>query len=195
MKNYLTTKNIIAAIWIVFLIFCVGYVVTHREVFTAQAIADFLTQFKTSVFITYFVVSILRGLTLVPSTPLVLAGTILFPAEPFLVLTISIIGILFSSTMLYYFSDYLGFGNYLERKHPAKIDKIKNRMQKSGGFAFIFIWAFFPLVPTDAVCYVAGILKINFARFLAAVGFGEIIICSIYIFFYSYLISFLPFLS
>ncbi len=190
MKKFLTTKNIIAAIWILFLIFCVGYVLTHREVFTAQAIADFLTQFKTSIFITYFIVSILRGLTLVPSTPLVLAGTILFPSEPFSVLAISISGIIFSSTMIYFFSDYLGFGAYLERKHSQKIIKIKDQLQKPTGTFFVFFWSFFPIVPTDAICYVAGILKMNFAKFIIAVGLGELLTCSIYIFFYSYIVHF-----
>jgi uncharacterized membrane protein YdjX (TVP38/TMEM64 family) len=190
MRKFLTTKNIIAAIWIIFLIFCVGYVITHREVFTAQAIAEFLTQFKTSIFVTYFVVSILRGLTLVPSTPLVLAGTILFPSDPFLVLAISISGIIFSSTMIYFFSDYLGFGSYLERKHSHKIVKIKDQLQKPTGTFFVFFWSFFPFVPTDAICYVAGILRMNFGKFIVALALGELLTCSIYIFFYTYIASF-----
>jgi uncharacterized membrane protein YdjX (TVP38/TMEM64 family) len=138
-----------------------------------------------------FTWQLVRGFTLVPSTPVVLAGTILFPSEPFLVLLISIVGILFSSSMLYFFSDYLGFGKYLERKHPAKIAKIHGQLQKPAGALFVMLWAFTPFVPTDAVCYVAGGLRMNFTRFIIAIGIGELILCSIYIFSYSKLPSIL----
>jgi uncharacterized membrane protein YdjX (TVP38/TMEM64 family) len=173
-----------------FLIFCICGVLIYPQEFKPQNIAAFLAKFKTSALIVYLVLSILRGLTFVPSTPLVIAGTILFPSEPFWVLAISIVGIMFSSTMIYYFSDYLSFGDYLENKQPQKIAKIKERLQQPTGFLFVFLWSLFPFLPTDAVCYVAGILRMNFAKFIAAMTFGELIICSIYIFFYGYLLDF-----
>ncbi len=183
-------KKIFIVIWLLFLIFCIGTVFVYPHEFTPQNIAAFLAKFKTSVLIVYLILSILRGLTLVPSTPLVIAGTILFPTEPFWILAISIVGIIFSSTMIYYFSDYLGFGDYLENKQPQKIGKIKEHLQQPTGFLFVFLWSLFPFLPTDAVCYAAGILRMNFAKFIAAMTFGELIICSVYIFFYSRLLDF-----
>ena len=195
MKDFLTFKKIIAVIWILFLIFCVGFILTYPELFKPQSIADFLVQFKNTLLIMYFIVSILRGFTLIPSSPFVLAGTILFPGEPFLVLTISILGIIFSSAMIYYFSDYLGFGEYLERKHPQKIVKIQHQLQKPTGLLFVCLWSFLPFLPTDAICYVAGMLKINFVKFMTAMAVGELILCSIYVFFYAYLLNFFQSLS
>ena len=90
----------------------------------------------------------------------------------------------------YYFSDYLGFGAYLERKHPARIVKIQHQLQKPTGLIFVCLWSFFPFLPTDAICYVAGMLKINFVKFIIALAIGELILCSIYVFFYSYLLNF-----
>lgn len=177
-------KKILTLVWILFLLACISTLFLYPEYFTPAKIAEFIEHFKGTVFLVYFVISVLRGLTLIPSTPFVLAGTIVFPDNPFLVLAISICGIIFSSTMIYYFSDYLGFSKYLENKHPQKIETIKTHLQKPTGFFFVFFWSFFPVLPTDAVCYVAGILNMNFKKYIAAITFGELIICSVYIFFY-----------
>lgn len=190
MPNLPKFKKIFTFIWILFLVICIATAFAYPEQFTPQKIAEFIEQFKSTILLVYLLISLLRGLTLIPSTPFVLAGTILLPSNPFLVLAISIIGIIFSSTMIYYFSDYLGFGDYLENKHPHRIHKIKVQLQKPTGFFFVFFWSFFPILPTDAVCYVAGILQMNFKKYIAAITFGELIICSIYVFFYSNILRF-----
>ena len=191
MKKFPTSKKIIIAIWILFLVLCLGFFLTHRELFTPEGIVMFLTKFGGWVMTAYLIVSLLRGFTLIPSTPFVLAGTILFPGSPFWVLAISMTGIIFSSSMIYYFSEHMGFSEYLEEKHPVKIAKIHDHLQKPTGLLFVFLWSFAPFLPTDAVCYVAGILKMSFVKFILAMAFGELILCSIYIFFYSSLIGWL----
>lgn len=183
-------KKLLTIIWILFLVICLGIFIAFPDYFKPANIADFIEQFKSGILIIYLFISILRGLTLVPATPFVLAGTILLPNDPFIVLAISITGIIFSSTMIYYFSEYLSFANYFETNHSTKIVKIKERLQKPSGFLFVFFWSFFPALPTDAVCYVAGILKMNFKKFIVAITLGELIICSIYIFFYGFLSDF-----
>lgn len=186
-----TLKKIIIAVWILFLVFCLGFFLTHRESFTPEGIVMFLNKFGGWVMCAYLLVSLLRGFTLVPSTPFVLAGTMLFPANPFWVLAISMTGIIFSSSMIYYFSEHLGFSEYLEEKHPVKIAKIHDQLQKPTGLGFVFLWSFTPFLPTDAVCYVAGILRMNFVKFIVAMALGELVLCAIYIFFYSGLIGWL----
>lgn len=153
------------------------------QLFTADNIAAFLLRFQSIIWLVYISFSALRGLTLLPSTPLVLAGTLLFPAQPFAVLAVSIIGILLSSTMIYFFSEYLGFHEYFEGHKPELTHRIKAKLEHPLGFLFIALWAFFPLVPTDLVCYLAGTTKMNYWKFIAAVLVGELILCSFYIFF------------
>ena len=46
----------------------------------------------------------------------------------------------------------------------------------------IVFWSFFPLLPTDLICYVCGALKIDFKKTLLGVAMGEGAICAIYIF-------------
>lgn len=161
----------------------------YPQIFTAENIAGFLLRFEGQIWLIYLTLSALRGFTLLPSTPLVIAGTILYPQQPFLVLLISLTGILLSSSMIYFFSDFLGFTDYFERKQPRFTHKIKFRLEKPTGLFFVFLWAFFPFVPTDAVCYVAGTTKMAFPKFIAAVFFGELVLCCFYIFFGGYLMS------
>lgn len=170
-------------LWLTVIVVCVGYYLANPSAFTAENIAAFLTRFQGAIWIVYLIFSIVRGITLLPSTPLVLAGTMLFPGQPWAVLGVSMTGILLSSTMIYYFSDLLGFDEYFERKNPDLSHKVKAKLEHPLGFLFVAGWAFFPFVPTDLVCYLAGTTKMNFAKFITAVGVGEVILCSFYIFF------------
>lgn len=152
------------------------------QAFTPEHIAGFLEHFQAWMLIIYFLFSMFRGFTLLPSTPLVIAGTLIFPSHPWLVLLISISGILVSSTLIYFCSDLLGFTDYFETRHSKAVEKIRHRLETPIGFLFVLLWAFFPLVPTDAVCYVAGTTRMRFTKFLLAVFLGEIVLCSFYIF-------------
>ena len=79
-----------------------------------------------------------------------------------------------------YFSDLLKLSNTIEKIYPQH--KLKQKMESKYGLLFVFFWSFFPIVPTDAVCYAAGASKMNFLRFILAVFLGELIICSFYVF-------------
>lgn len=176
-------RKVILAAWIVIVVGCVTVYLWNPHAFTAASVADFLSRFHGEIWLVYFLMSVVRGFTLLPSTPLVIAGTILFPYQPLLVLIVSMSGILLSSSMIYFFSEFLGFSEYFEDHKPALTHKIKARLEHPLGFLFVALWAFFPLVPTDAVCYVAGTTRMNFLKFIAAVFVGELILCSVYIFF------------
>lgn len=134
-------------------------------------------------YIAYFFLGCIRGFTLIPSTTLVLVAIPLFPAVPLFVLTLA--GILVSSTSIYYFSESLRLAEVFERKHKARVDRMKNVLQKNQA-PIIILWSFFPLAPTDLICYVCGALKIDFRRFIVSVLIGEGAICGIYIFLGTY---------
>ena len=161
---------------------CLAYFLYDPSKFTASSISDLILRFENGIILIYFSISVLRGFTLLPSTPLVVAGTLIFSDQPFLVLAISLTGIILSSTMIYYFSDLLGFTDYFNGKKPQTVERIKQRLDHPLGSVFVALWAFFPFVPTDLVCYVAGITRMNFAKFIVSIAIGEAILCSVYIF-------------
>jgi len=171
------------AVWLGAIIVGVGSYLLYPHWFTADNIAEFLRRFDGEIWLIYLAMSALRGFSLLPSTPLVIAGTILFPEQPLAVLAVSITGILLSSSMIYFFSEFLGFKEYFESHKPELTHKLKAKLEHPLGFLFVALWAFFPFVPTDLICYLAGTTRMKFWKFIIAVGVGELILCMFYIFF------------
>ncbi len=182
-------RAISIVVWLSIIVASISGYLAYPQLFTAENIAAFMQRFEGEIWLVYLAFSALRGFTLLPSTPLVLAGTMLYPTQPLLVLTISITGILLSSSMIYFFSEFLGFSDYFENHNPALTHKIRQKLERPTGFLFVAVWAFFPLVPTDVVCYVAGTTKMNFFKFIGAVFVGELILCLFYVYSGNYLFS------
>ncbi len=152
------------------------------HLFTADNIAAILRRFERHIWLIYIAMSMLRGFTLLPSTPLVLAGTLLFPDRALAVFAVSLAGIAVSSATIYFLSEHLGFADHFEAHKPDMTAWVRQRLEHPFGLVFVAAWAFFPLVPTDLVCYVAGSARIKFVRFISAVLAGEAVLCWTYIF-------------
>jgi len=144
--------------------------------------AEFQRTFSYSLFAAgavYLLAGCLRGLTLIPSTYLVFAGIAFFPPRTLYLLTIT--GILISSASVYLFSESFHLEEYFARTDQHRVMKVRSILEKHG-LPVIIGWSFFPFVPTDLICYVCGVLKINFWKCLFGVFIGEGAICAIYIF-------------
>ena len=176
-------KTLIYIIWAsLLLVFIISYLI-NPAFYSAERLVSIIKTFKNEMLLIYTILTLLRGFFLIPSTPFVIAGGLLFPDQLLLVLFISIAGVLFSATSLYYFSDLLGFSSYLEQKFPDKISKLKKKLESPKSTLFVAGWSIFPFVPTDIICYVTGILKTPFKNVLYGVFIGEIILCSLYVYF------------
>ena len=116
---------------------------------------------------------------ILPSTPLVLAGMLVFP--PALLYVVNFICIFTSSTIVYYWSGYVGCGEYFHKKYPQRLGQLKHALQERE-LSVIILWGFFPAVPTDMICYVSETLNIKLWKCLLGVAIGEGMICAIYIF-------------
>jgi len=176
-------KTLIYAIWIALLIGLVIAYLLNLEIVTAEYLVAFIQKFQNEMLLVYTLLTLIRGFFLIPSTPFVIGGGLLFPDQLLLVLLISIIGVLFSATSLYYFSDLLGFSSYLEKKFPSKISSWKKKLDTPKSTLLVAGWSIFPFVPTDIICYVTGILKTPFKNVILGVFIGEFILCSLYIYF------------
>ena len=174
-------------LWLSTIILGIGYSIYSPNTFTAQNISLFLETFGAYIWLGYILITFLRGLFLFPSTPFVIAGAILFPKHLLFVGVISIVGILFSATLLYFFAEKMGFGNYLTQKYPHKIDRVKKQLNTKKGKWLVALWALFPLVPTDIICYVAGLVQMKYYYMLGGIFIGEVLLVSIYLFLFSYM--------
>lgn len=132
------------------------------------------------VLLAYVAVSVLRPVTLVPSTVLVVAGTLLFPDRYALVFLVSLASVVASAVLIYYFFEFLGLAELLERRHAKRLRWLEAQV-RARGFWIVAGWSAFPFVPTDAICYVAGSLRMPVGKFMLGVTVGEIPIVAFYV--------------
>ena len=138
-------------------------------------------------YVIYLIAGCLRGFTLIPITYFIVAGVILLPPLPLYILTM--VTVLVSSASVYYFSEYLNFDQYFERRYPKQIQSIKNFLSKNE-LPIVIGWSFAPFLPTDLICYVCGAMNVDIKKFLFGVMLGEGISCAIYIFLGKEILSF-----
>jgi uncharacterized membrane protein YdjX (TVP38/TMEM64 family) len=133
----------------------------------------------------YLLLGAVRAFTLVPVTLMIVVGMPFFDPWPLFMMTV--VGIVITSALFYWFSETLQFNEGFERKHPKEIERMRRALQNHQ-LPIIILWSFFPLLPTDLICYVCGALKVDFAKTMAGVLIGEGIICAVYIFFGDYVL-------
>lgn len=129
--------------------------------------------------VVYMVLGSLRAFTMVPATFLLFVAIPFF--DPALLLAITVVGIVTSSSIVYFFAEALHVDAVFERKYPVQIQKLKAGLQRYQ-LPIIIGWSFFLLLPTDVICYVCGSLRINFKKFLFGVIVGEGTVYAIYIY-------------
>lgn len=174
-------KRAILIGWAVLIVSALTTYLIRPDWFQPENLGRVMQQVGPYVLVAYLLVSLARGLTLLPSTPFIVAGALLFPEQPGLIFLISMIGVVFSAGVIYGLSEYLGFDEFFHRKFPHKIKWIHRKLDSPVGGLFVIGWAFFPLVPTDLVCYVAGIARMRFFLFLTAITLGEIPLVAAYV--------------
>ncbi|MEK7161278.1 MAG: VTT domain-containing protein [Patescibacteria group bacterium] len=161
-------------LWIVIIVLGVYYKSTLFNSYSA-------TMFSVPAlgFIIYFILSCLRGFTLIPATYFVLGGLVFFPPRSLFV--VSLIAVLISSLLIYYFADSFRFYKYFEKRYFEQAAKIKSRFEQAE-VPVVIGWILFPVVPADLVCYVCGILKADKKKMLIGVFVGEGIYFALLIF-------------
>jgi uncharacterized membrane protein YdjX (TVP38/TMEM64 family) len=127
----------------------------------------------------YLLILSLLGLTFIPSTPFAIGGVLLF--SPGLAYLLNLVGILTSSTIVYYFARFLGVGTAFEERFPRQTQKVQSALTHKE-LPIIVAWSFFPLVPTDLMIYVASSLRIPVWKCLLGVLIGEGTLNAFYIF-------------
>lgn len=180
-------KKYIVFAWILFVLSAL-YLHFFQPVFFQNQLGS---AFKLSAYLGYaffLILGSLRGFTLIPVTYLIILGLLFLNPLPLFILTI--IGILASSASIYYFSDFMNFDSFFEKKYPKQILRLKSELTKNE-LPIIIFWSAAPFLPTDLICYIAGSLQINLKKFLLGVFIGEGITSGLYIFFGNQLAKYL----
>lgn len=171
-------RAILTAVWLVGAAFAIGVFVFRRD--ALETLLDDATGTSLAVGgAVYLLLGCLRSFTLIPATSLVLLGTVFLP--PSILFPLTLAGILASSAAVYYFAEALHLDEVLTRRHGEQLGRVRALLERHG-FPIVVGWSFFPLVPTDLICYLAGVIRMPIGAVLLGVGLGEGAICAIYIF-------------
>ena len=179
MENRIKVRRHTLFIWIIVVVLTLVLYSVNRDLFDISFLKDYVSDHKGLVLSLYLIILTFIGITFIPSTPFAIAGVLLFP--PLEAYIINLIGILSSSVVVYYFTQYLRLDTWLESKYPAQIDKIKKALHKKE-LPIIAGWSFFPVVPTDLIIYVSSTLNIPFWKCAVGILIGEGTLNAFYIF-------------
>ncbi len=179
MENKIKVRRKTLILWIVVVVVSLILYYVNRDFFDISFLKEYVGDHKVLVRCLYLIILTFIGLTLIPSTPFAIAGVLLFP--PMEAYIINLIGIITSSVVVYYFTQYLRLDVWLESKYPAQIEKVKKALRKKE-LAIIAGWSFFPVVPTDLIIYVSSTLKIPFWKCAIGLIIGEGTLNAFYIF-------------
>lgn len=162
-------KNVLI-LWIILVVSFGIYIFYHREFLNPEYLLWVFRLAGPWAIIAYIFVSMFRSIILLPSLPLVVVGILYAPDMPNIVYLISMLGIWFSWTLVYYFSHVLWFDELFQ--HHIHDPKIKKSIEKYGAYIISF-WSFFPILPVDVACYLAGTVKMKFWKFFLALTLWE----------------------
>ena len=168
--------------WLLIVASCLVLLMLYPDVISRQSVSRFLEGMGALAMAVYVFLSLTRALLMIPCTPFVLAGGVTFPDLPWLVMLISYAGIVAGAYLVYSFPAFGSYDEYLEQKYPDKIKLMEEKLHGKHAFWIVAGWSFFPLVPTDLICYVAGVVKMSFRKMVTAVVIGEIPLVTIYVF-------------
>ena len=170
------------SIWLSLVAISLLVLLIYPDLVSRDSIAGFLDGLGTGAIVMYVVMCLSRSLLMVPVTPFILAGSIVFPDMQIFIMIISFVSIVVGAFLLYSFPSFGDYDELLEYKYPDKIAMLKEKLHGKYSFWIIMGWSFFPLVPTDAICYVAGMVKLSYKRMVIPLLIGEIPLVTIYVF-------------
>lgn len=168
-----------ACVWIAFVGVCLAVLFLEPELVDPQRIRRLFAGNLEEGLLAYFVISTLRGFTLVPSTPIVLAGMLAFP--PVHLWLVNQLAVYTSSAIVYFMARCLRSDEFFRARYPERIERLTALLQRRE-LPVIGFWGAAPFVPSDLIVYVCSVLRISLWKTLVGISIGEGIICAFYIF-------------
>ncbi len=109
----------------------------------------------------------------------VLPAMLTFPPVQLFFLTL--VESLLSALIIYKWAGSWNLYKFFAQKHQQHVEKISGFIQKKQ-FFIIFLWSLIPIIPTDIIPYVCGIMKTDMRRMMLGLICGEVCYYALLIF-------------
>ncbi|MCY4123333.1 MAG: hypothetical protein OXG72_20690, partial [Acidobacteria bacterium] len=124
-----TGRRIALGFWLAVTVGLSVLYVARPDLIEPARLVGVLRQSGPFVLLGYVVVSVVRPVTLIPSTVLIVVGTLLFPDRYWTVFAVSLGGVVASAALIYYFFDFLGLAELFERRHAARVRWLEEQIR------------------------------------------------------------------
>lgn len=174
-RGVLNLRLAIIAVWVLAIVLAVliigpGNIVNAYRTVTPQGIRHFVLSFGALSMVIYIFMHVIRPFTFLPATPFTIAGGFIF--GNFYGLLFSVIGTMLSAVLTFFLSRYL-FREQVKRWLKGRYDGIDKSLEGNGMY-MIAVFRLIPVVPFDAVGYVAGVSSIKFRDYMIGSLIGEL---------------------
>ncbi len=164
----------IIAIWAIVIIAALLLIGPHRLIHVYSTIRpgeirSTVLSFGSLSPVAFIFLNAIRPFTFLPVTPFTIAGGYIF--GNFYGLILSIIGTMLSAVLTFFLSRYL-FRDSIKRWIKGRYDGVDKGLESSGIF-MIAAARVIPIIPFDAVSYIAGISNISFTDYFIGSLIGE----------------------
>jgi uncharacterized membrane protein YdjX (TVP38/TMEM64 family) len=174
-------KLVLKIIWISIIAAALLSYVFFPNFFKAESLSSLMNNNAFLIAFIYITLSCIRSLFFIPSTVFVIMGLALYPSQPIFVITVNLVGILIGGLLLYGAAQFLTEEALFSPKKQAMLNNVKSKMNEYG-FPIVLFWSFFPAVPTDIICFIAGAIRMKLLYFIAGLLIGEAILISLYVY-------------
>jgi len=147
-----------------------GTIVNDYRHVTPHGIREFVLSYGAFSETIYVAMQAFRPFTFLPATPFTIAGGYIF--GHYFGLLLSTIGTTLAAIISFSMSRYL-FRDYIKKKLSGRYAGIGERFDTSGIFV-IAAMRVVPVIPFDAVSYLAGVSSISFVDYLVGTILGEL---------------------
>lgn len=165
--------------WAAFVTLCLILYSLNPDFFTPDNIRRWFGENLWLGLTIYVLLFWVRAFTLIPHTPLLVTGILVFPPVP--LFFANLLGINGTVAIIYFLSRKLRFDRYFDANYPEQIAKL-SRLMRKWEFPVITFWSFALVLPTDLIVYVCSVLHVKPIKAFVGVSLGEGFVSAVYIF-------------
>ena len=173
-------KFVLGWIWIAVILSLALYLIFNPQLLTVKYLSPLLERYESNIWVAYIGLLVFRCFVLIPPTPFLFLGLVLFPGSSWLIILLTLGSVVLSASFCYFFAKEMGWHLYFQKQYPKQMSKIEFQLNKPKSIFFVMIWAFMPVFPTDLICYVAGVVGMPFRILVTGIVIGQLPMLYIY---------------